>query len=278
MKTYRPTSPGMRFRTGVSFAEITKSTPHKPLMEPVRKTGGRNNNGRITSRYRGGGNKNRYRVIDFRRDKLDVIGRIEGVEYDPNRSAFIALIAYADGEKRYILAPEGITNGSQVISSEKEADIQPGNALPLRLIPVGTEIHNVETRLGRGGQMVRSAGSSAQIVAKEGHNVQLRLPSGEIRRVLAQCRATIGRLSNAERENVSYGKAGRKRWLGISPHVRGLAMNPVDHPHGGGEGRGKGGNHPSSPWGQLAKGYKTRHNKRTQRFIIRDRRSKSATS
>jgi len=267
---YKPTSPGRRFRSGFDFAEITRDRPEAALMAPLRKSGGRNNAGRITIRHRGGGHKRRYRVIDFRRNKENVPARVATVEYDPNRSARLALLHYRDGEKRYILAPVGLQVGDQVIAGA-EADIRPGNCLPLRAIPLGTMIHNIELRRGKGGQMVRSAGAAAQLMAKEGEHALIKLPSGEQRLVRIECRATVGQVGNLEHENISVGKAGRTRWLGRRSRVRGIAMNPVDHPHGGGEGRSKG-NHPQTPWGMPTKGYKTRHNKRTNRFIVMRRK------
>jgi large subunit ribosomal protein L2 len=267
---YKPTSPGRRFRSGFDFAEITRDRPEATLIAPLRKSGGRNNAGRITIRHRGGGHKRRYRVIDFRRDKNNVPARVATVEYDPNRSARLALLHYRDGEKRYILAPVGLRVGDQVIAGA-EADIRPGNCLPLRAIPLGTMIHNIELRRGKGGQMVRSAGAAAQLMAKEGEHALIKLPSGEQRLVRIECRATVGQVGNLEHENISVGKAGRTRWLGRRSRVRGIAMNPVDHPHGGGEGRSKG-NHPQTPWGMPTKGYKTRHNKRTNRFIVMRRK------
>lgn len=273
VKTYRPVTSTLRFKTSLDFSELSKAKPAKALLRSLRKSGGRNNTGRVTSRFIGGGHKRRYRVIDFRRDKFNIPGRIESLEYDPNRSAFIALVVYRDGEKRYILAPVGLRKGDQVLSSE-EADIRPGNHLPLRNMPLGTELHNIELNPGAGGKLVRSAGSMAQLIAKEGAAAQLRLPSGEVRIVGLDCRATVGQVSNPDHENVIIGKAGRTRWLGRLPRQRGVSMNPVDHPHGGGEGKSKGGNHPVSPWGTPAKGYKTRHNKRTNRFIVKDRRER----
>jgi large subunit ribosomal protein L2 len=267
---YRPTSPGRRFQTGFDFAEITKSKPEPSLTAPLAKSGGRNNRGRITIRHRGGGHKRLYRVIDFKRNKETVPATVAAIEYDPNRSARIALLNYADGEKRYILAPVGLGVGDRVEAGPK-ADIKPGNSLPLSAIPLGTMIHNVELREGRGGQLGRSAGAAIQLMAKEGDYALLKMPSGELRRVRLACHATIGQVGNLEHENISYGKAGRIRWLGRRPKVRGMAMNPVDHPHGGGEGRSKG-NHPQSPWGQPAKGYKTRYNKRTERWIVQRRK------
>jgi large subunit ribosomal protein L2 len=267
---YRPTSPGRRFQSGFDFAEITKSRPEPSLLEPLRKSGGRNNLGRLTIRHRGGGHKRLYRVLDFKRDKVGVPAVVAAIEYDPNRSARIALLHYADGEKRYIIAPLGVTVADRIEAGPK-ADIKPGNSLPLANIPLGTMIHNVELREGRGGQLGRSAGAAIQLMAKEGDYALIKLPSGELRKVRLACRATIGQVGNIESENISYGKAGRIRWLGRRPKVRGIAMNPVDHPHGGGEGRSKG-NHPQSPWGQPAKGYKTRHNKRTERWIVARRK------
>lgn len=267
---YKPTSPGRRFRSGSDFAEITRSRPEPSLLAPLRKHGGRNNDGRITLRYRGGGHKRRYRIVDFRRDKENVAARVAEIEYDPNRSARLALLHYVDGEKRYILAPVGLRVGDRVLAGV-DADIRPGNCLPLRAIPLGTMVHNIELRPGKGGQMVRSAGGAAQLMAKEGVHALVKLPSGEQRRVRIECRATIGQVGNLDHENISVGKAGRTRWSGRRPRVRGIAMNPVDHPHGGGEGRSKG-NHPQTPWGMPTKGYKTRHNKRTDRFIVERRK------
>ena len=269
---FRPTSPGRRFRTGFDFSEVTASRPEQSLVTPLPKSGGRNNLGRITVRYRGGGHKRLYRVIDFRRDKVGVPATVRAIEYDPNRSARIALLHYADGAKGYILAPVGLSIGDRV-ETGPQADIKPGNSLPLANIPLGTTIHAVELRPGRGAQLGRSAGTSIQLMAKEGDYALLKLPSTELRRVRLVCRATVGQVGNLEHENVSHGKAGRVRWLGRKPHVRGIAMNPVDHPHGGGEGRSKG-NHPQTPWGKPTKGYKTRHNKRTDKFILQRRKSK----
>ncbi len=272
MKDYKPSSPGRRFARLVDTTKvITKSKPEKNLTAPLSKSAGRNQSGHITVRHRGGGHKRRYRVIDFRRNKTGVPAKIAAIEYDPNRTAFIALLHYADGEKSYILAPQRINVGDEVISSA-HADIKPGNSLRLKYIPTGTVIHNIELRPGKGGQMARSAGSWAQLMAKEGKYALLRMPSGELRRVLLMCRATIGSVSNREHENVSLGKAGRKRWMGIRPTVRGVAMNPVDHPHGGGEGRTSGGRHPVTPWGVKTKGKKTRTNKRTSQFIVKRRK------
>jgi large subunit ribosomal protein L2 len=273
VKSFKPTSPGRRFYSVSDFKEITKTEPERALSEGQRRTGGRNNLGRITSRFRGGGHKQRYRIIDFRRGKIGVPAQVAAIEYDPNRTARIALLHYADGEKAYILAPDGLAVGSTIISS-RNADIKVGNSLTLRYIPPGTAIHNIELKKGKGGQLVRSAGSSAQLMAKDGDWAQVRLPSGEIRKVHVECRATVGQVSNIEHANVSLGKAGRMRWLGFRPHNRGVTMNPVDHPMGGGEGRTSGGRHPCSPWGQLSKGQKTRNNKRTDGMIIRRRNTK----
>ena len=269
---FRPTSPGRRFRTGFDFSEITKPRPEQSLVTPLPKSGGRNNMGRLTARHRGGGHKRLYRVVDFRRDKTGVPATVRAVEYDPNRSARIALLYYADGAKAYILAPVGLSVGDRV-ETGPQADIKPGNSLPLANIPLGTTVHAVELKPGRGAQIGRSAGAAIQLMAKEGDYALLKLPSTELRRVRLTCRATIGQVGNLEHENVSHGKAGRVRWLGRKPHVRGIAMNPVDHPHGGGEGRSKG-NHPQTPWGKPTKGYKTRHNKRTDKFILQRRKSK----
>ena len=269
---YRPTSPGRRFQTGYDFAEITKSTPERGLLAPLKKSGGRNNMGRITAYHRGGGHKRRYRLIDFKRDKDGVPAVVKGIEYDPNRSSRIALLYYADGEKRYILAPVGLAVGARV-ETGPQSDIKPGNSLPLSNIPLGTIVHNVELRRGRGGQIARAAGSAIQLMAKEGDYALLKMPSGELRKVRAVCRASIGQVGNLDHENISYGKAGRVRWLGRRSTVRGIAMNPVDHPHGGGEGRSKG-NHPQTPWGKPTKGYKTRHNKRTNKYIVQRRKSR----
>jgi large subunit ribosomal protein L2 len=254
--------------TASTFEEITTDTPEKSLVAPLKRSFGRNSYGRITSRHTGGGHKRKYRLIDFRRDKKEVPAKIVSIEYDPNRSARIALLNYADGEKRYILAPIGISVGDTVVASDK-ADIKPGNALAIRAIPLGTWVHNVELKVGKGGQLARSAGTYAMIAAKEGKYAQLRMPSGEVRLVLQECCATIGQVGNADHENVKIGKAGRNRWLGKRPQSRGVAMNPVDHPHGGGEGKSSGGRHPVTPWGVPTKGYKTRVNKRTDRFIVR---------
>jgi large subunit ribosomal protein L2 len=274
VKKFRPTSPGRRSLTVQTFEELSKERPLKSLTEPKKSSGGRNSMGEITIWFRGGGHKRKYRAIDFKRDKMEVPAKVAAIEYDPNRSARIARLHYADGEKRYILQPQGLKVGDSVLSSSK-ADILPGNCLPIDSIPLGTIIHNVELKPGKGGQMARSAGASVQLVAKEGAYAHVKLPSGEVRMVHRNCRATIGQVGNLEHENVSIGKAGRKRWQGRRPHNRGVSMNPVDHPHGGGEGRTSGGRHPSTPWGVPTKGYKTRNNKRTNRFIIRRKRQKS---
>ncbi len=275
LRTINPTTPGVRGRMAPDFVELTRGNqPLKALTEAKPSTGGRNHFGRVTSRFRGGGHKRRFRVVDFRRDKLGVPAQVASIEYDPNRSARIALLHYADGEKRYILWPVGLAVGDTVVSSAS-ADIKPGNALPLRNIPLGTTIHNVELKVAGRAQMVRSAGSGAQLMAKEGDWGQVRLPSGEVRLVHLNCRATVGQLGNIEHNSVHNGKAGRTRWLGRRPHNRGVTMNPVDHPMGGGEGRSSGGRHPCSPWGQLSKGLKTRQNKRTDRMIVK-RRGKKA--
>src|SRR6266699_3619398 len=273
IRQYRPTSPGRRGMSVPTFEEITKTKPEKSLTVALKKHSGRNNQGKITVRHRGGGAKRAYRIIDFKRNKFGVPAKVAAIEYDPNRSALIALLHYVDGEKRYIIAPVGLKVGQTVVSGP-EADIIAGNALPLKAIPLGTTIHNVELRPGKGAQMVRAAGGAAQLVAKEGDWAQLRLPSAEIRRVHIDCYATIGQIGNIEHSNVSLGKAGRSRWLGRRPKVRGVAMNPVDHPHGGGEGKTSGGRNPVTPWGQPTRGYKTRRNKRTKKMIVRDRRVK----
>jgi large subunit ribosomal protein L2 len=272
VKTYKPTSAGRRLMQVSDFAEITRSRPEKKLTRAMKKTGGRNAHGHITTRHMGGGHKRRYRIIDWRRDKDGVPARVASIEYDPNRTARIALLHYRDGEKRYILAPVGIQVGDQLLSGEA-VDIRPGNTLPIRAIPEGTVIHGVESQPGSGARMIRSAGSFGQLMAKEGAYAQVRMPSGEVRQVLQDCRATVGQLSNIEGSSVRVGKAGRSRWMGVRPTVRGLAMNPVDHPHGGGEGKsGQGNPHPVSPWGQKTKGLKTRNNRRTDRFIVSRRR------
>lgn len=269
----KPTSPGRRFVVKVVTPDLHKGAPHKPLLEKQSSTGGRNNAGRVSTRHRGGGHKHHYRLIDFKRNKDGVPGVVERLEYDPNRSAHIALIKYADGERRYILAPRGVSAGAP-IQSGTDAPIKPGNAMPLRSVPVGTMVHNIELKPGKGGQIARSAGAGVQLVAREGSYATLRLRSGEMRRVLAECRATIGEVGNSEHSLRSYGKAGAMRWRGVRPTVRGVAMNPVDHPHGGGEGRTSGGRHPVSPWGMPTKGHKTRSNKRTDKMIVRRRRAR----
>ena len=274
IKKLTPTSPARRYQTFLTGDELTPgAVPEKSLLGPKVRISGRNNDGRITVRRRGGGHKRFYRVIDFKRNKDGVPGRVTQIEYDPNRSSNIALITYLDGEKRYIISPVGLEVGRTIASGE-DADILPGNTLPIRNIPLGTQIHNIELRPGKGGQMARAAGSFAQLLAKEGDYAQLRMPSGEVRRVPVECRATVGQVGNVEHENISLGKAGRTRWRGIRPHVRGVAMNPVDHPHGGGEGKTSGGRNPVTPWGQPTRGYKTRRNKRTKKMIVRDRRAK----
>ena len=270
VKKVKPTSPGRRFQVYATFDEITRTTPEKSLLKVVKKTGGRNSYGRITSRHIGGGHKKHYRIIDFKRDKTGVPAKVASIEYDPNRPCRIALLHYADGEKRYILAPVNLSVGDSVMSGPT-ADIKPGNNLPLGKIPLGTQIHNIELKQGKGGQIVRSAGTFAQLMAKEDRYALLKLPSGEVRMVLLTCQATIGQVGNVIHEKVSLGKAGRKRWLGKRPKVRGVAMNPVDHPMGGGEGRSSGGRHPCSPWGTPSKGYKTRKNKQTNKFIVKKR-------
>ncbi len=273
VKKYKPTSPGIRTRTTVVFEGISKKRPERSLTSSIKRTGGRNNQGRITTRWIGGGHKRLYRTIDFRRDKREIPARVASLEYDPNRSSNIALLNYADGEKRYILAPVGLKVGDTVAAGV-DVDIRPGNALPLKSIPMGTFVHNIEMNTGKGGQLVRSAGGYAQLMAKEGNYATIKLPSNEVRLVPQDCYATIGQIGNIDHENVSFGKAGRSRWLGRLPSVRGVAMNPVDHPHGGGEGRSKGGNHPSSPWGVPTKGYKTRRRAKSSKLIVSKRRRK----
>jgi large subunit ribosomal protein L2 len=270
IRKYKPTSAGRRFQTVQVFDEITETRPHKPLTEPLKSTGGRNNHGELSMWWRGGGHKRNYRVIDFKRDKRNIPAKVSTIEYDPNRSAFIALLTYADGEKRYILQPVGLKVGDTVVAGDN-VDILPGNVLPLKNIPQGTMIHNVELRPGKGGQIARSAGAAVQLVAKEGEYASVKMPSGEIRQINIECVATIGQVGNVDHENVSAGKAGRSRWLGKRPHVRGVAMNPVDHPLGGGEGKTSGGRHPVSPWGMPTKGFKTRRRKETDRFIVQRR-------
>lgn len=273
LKSYKPTSAGRRGMTAVTTEELTKKKPEKSLTSFHLRTGGRNTDGRTTVRFRGGGHKRLYRKIDFKRDKVGIPAKVVSIEYDPNRSARIALLNYVDGEKRYILAPVGLTVGLTV-QSGVNAEVRPGNALPLSSMPLGTTIHNIELKVGKGGQLIRSAGGSAQVMGRDGDYVQIRLKSGEMRKVLSACMATVGQVGNVDHENVSVGKAGRTRWKGKRPHVRGVVMNPVDHPHGGGEGKsGQGNPHPVSPWGQPTKGYKTRQNKKTDKFIIARRKS-----
>lgn len=270
IRKVKPTSPGRRFQVFSTFEEITRTSPEKSLLKVLTKTGGRNAHGRITSRHRGGGHKRHYRIIDFKRDKTGIPAKVATIEYDPNRSARIALLHYSDGEKRYILAPVDLHVGDVIEAGEK-ADIKPGNSLPLGNIPLGTHLHNIELRTGRGGKIVRSAGAFAQLMAKEDRYAQVKLPSGEVRLVLLTCTATIGQIGNTDHENASRGKAGRSRWLGRRPKVRGVAMNPVDHPMGGGEGRSSGGRHPCSPWGQPSKGFKTRNKRKSSRLIVKKR-------
>ena len=273
IKQIKPTNPASRGQSYSTFEEVTRAEPYKPLTKGKKSSGGRNNQGEQTIWFRGGGHKRRYRKIDFKRDKHDVPAKVATVEYDPNRSARIALLHYADGEKRYILWPRDLEVGAEVVAGE-DAPVNVGCSLPLRKIPLGTVIHNIELKIGKGGQMVRAAGAGAQLVAREGQYAQIRLPSTEVRRVHVDCYATIGQVGNLDHENVSFGKAGRKRWLGRRPHNRGVVMNPVDHPMGGGEGRSSGGRHPTTPWGKPTKGYKTRNNKRTQKMIVRRRKQK----
>ncbi len=271
LKKYKPTSPARRYYTGYDFKELTPGKePEKKLCEGQHRTGGRNTHGRITSRFRGGGHKQRYRLIDWKRPKIGVPATVASIEYDPNRTARLALLHYVDGDKTYILAPDGLAVGDKIVSS-RNADIKPGNSMPLRHIPLGTMIHNIEMRKGKGAQLVRSAGSGASLMAKDGDYAQIRMPSGEVRMIHQDCQATIGQVSNIDHANVSIGKAGRTRWLGKRPHQRGVSMNPVEHPMGGGEGRTSGGRHPCSPWGQLSKGLKTRNNKRTDAMIVKRR-------
>ena len=272
IKTNKPTSPGRRFQTSSTFDEITRTKPEKSLIRPLKTSGGRNSLGRMTVRHRGGGHKRRYREIDFRRDKEGIPATVASIEYDPNRSANIALLHYADGEKRYIIAPNKLQIGDRIIAGS-DAEIKIGNAIPLKNIPLGTNVHNVELHVGHGGQMARGAGSYARLMAKEGKYALLKLPSGEVRMVLLGCKATIGQVGNLDFENISIGKAGRNRWLGKRPKVRGVAMNPVDHPHGGGEGKSSGGRHPVTPWGVPTKGYKTRKRKPSDRLILKNRKS-----
>lgn len=274
LKTFKPTSPSRRNLVQVDRSDLYKGRPEKSLTEGLSKKGGRNNTGRITMRRQGGGHKRLYRVVDFKRNKLDVTATVERIEYDPNRTAFIAFIVYADGEKSYIIAPQRLAVGDTIVSASASADIKPGNAMPLRGMPVGTIIHNLEMKPGKGGQIARSAGGYAQLVGRDGGYAQVRLKSGELRQIHQECRATVGAVSNPDHMNINLGKAGRKRWLGKRPQVRGVAMNPVDHPHGGGEGRTSGGRHPVTPWGKPTKGAKTRSNKATDKFIIRSRHKK----
>ena len=273
LKTFKPVTPSQRQLVIVERSELWKGAPVKELTEGLRSKGGRNNTGRVTLRFRGGGHKRRYRVVDFKRRKDDMVATVERLEYDPNRTAFIALVKYADGELAYILAPQRLKAGDKVVSGER-VDVKPGNAMPLRNIPVGTIVHNVEMKPGKGGQLARSAGTYCQLVGRDQGYALLRLSSGEVRMVRAECRATIGAVSNPDQQNIVIGKAGRNRWLGHRPSVRGVAMNPIDHPHGGGEGRTSGGRHPVTPWGKPTKGKKTRHNKATDRFIVRRRKQK----
>jgi large subunit ribosomal protein L2 len=273
VKRFRPTTPTLRFKTVASFDEITKTTPEKSLLTPIKRKGGRNNQGRLTMRHRGGGHKRMYRIVDFRRNKRGIPARVAAIEYDPNRSARIALLFYADGEKRYILAPDKLNVNDTVMAGDT-AEIKPGNSLPLKKIPLGTTIHNVELRRGAGGKLVRSAGNGAQLMAREGKYAHVRLPSGEVRLVDAECYATLGQVGNIEHESIKLGKAGRSRWLGKRPKVRGVAMNPVDHPMGGGESKSSGGRHPCSPWGKPAKGGNTRRKKSSDRMIVTSRKKK----
>lgn len=272
LKKFKPTTPSLRYKTVTDYSELTKKAPEKSLLEPLKSTGGRNNSGHITMRRMGGGHKRRYRIIDFKRNKHGIPAKVAALEYDPNRSSFISLLHYSDGEKRYILAPHGVKVGDTLVSGA-DADIHPGNALPLEKIPTGLFVHNIEMISGRGGQLARSAGSYAQLMAKEGNYVSLRLPSGEIRMVRKECYATVGQVSNIDHENVTIGKAGRSRWLGKRPKVRGVAMNPIDHPLGGGEGRTSGGRHPVTPWGKPTKGYKTRNKRKSSdKYIVHKRK------
>jgi large subunit ribosomal protein L2 len=270
IKSSKPTSPGKRFQTTSTFEDVTRKKPERSLLRSLNKKGGRNSNGRITSRHRGGGHKRAYRLIDFKRDKDGIPAKVAFIEYDPNRSANIALLHYVDGEKRYILSPKNLSVGDTLMSGEG-SEIRIGNALPLNVIPLGTHVHNIELNIGHGGQMARGAGSYCQLMAKEGKYAQVKLPSGEVRLIPLACKATIGQVGNLEHEKISIGKAGRKRWLGKRPHVRGVAMNPVDHPHGGGEGKSSGGRHPVTPWGVPTKGYKTRVRKGSDRYIVKRR-------
>ena len=270
IKKRKPTNPASRFQEYAGFEELTTAEPHKPLLRGAKRSGARNNKGHVTVRFRGGGHRQRYREIDFRRDKLEVKAKVATIEYDPNRTARICLLHYEDGDKRYILWPLGLAVGATVTSGET-AEVNVGNAMPIRRIPLGTVIHNIELKQGRGGQLARSAGAGVQLMAREGSHALIKMPSGEVRRVHVDCYATIGQVGNVEHSNISYGKAGRKRWLGKRPHNRGVAMNPVDHPMGGGEGKSSGGRHPTTPWGVPTKGYRTRNNKRTNRMIVKRR-------
>ncbi|MCB2202065.1 50S ribosomal protein L2 [bacterium] len=275
VKKFRPVTPSLRFRQISTFEELTSAVPEKSLLEPLKKTGGRNNKGRVTARHRGGGHKRFYRLVDFKRNKYDIPARVASIEYDPNRSARIALLHYFDGEKRYILAPLGVQVDDRLMSGEN-AEIRTGNAMPLWRMPLGTVAHNIEMRPGKGGQMARSAGSFVQVVAKEGPKVTLKMPSGEVRTVPRECYGTIGQLANVEHKNEVYGKAGASRWRGRRPKVRGVAMNPIDHPMGGGEGRSSGGRHPCTPWGKPTKGFKTRKKKKSKAHLVEDRRKKKS--
>ncbi len=273
VKKFRPTTPSLRYRTVLDRSDLTKKPPEKSLIVPMSKSGGRNNLGRMTIRHRGGGHRRHYRIVDFKRDKFDIPARVASLEYDPNRSANIALLNYVDGEKRYILAPEGLQVNDRIVSSRNEAEIHVGNALPLSQIPLGTFVHNIEMKLGKGGQMVRGAGAAAQLMARDEKYALLKLPSGEVRKIPMVCLATIGQVGNLDHEKVVYGKAGRTRWAGRRPHTRGVAMNPVDHPMGGGEGKSSGGRHPCTPWGKITKGLKTRsRRKRSSKLIVKRRK------
>ena len=272
LKKYNPVTPSQRFKTNIDYSQFSDKPPEKSLTAPLKKSGGRNNNGRITAYQRGGGHKRKYRIIDFKRDKFDIPAKVAAIEYDPNRSAPIALLYYADGEKRYILAPLGLKLGDEVISSKKEIDIKPGNAMPISNIPLGSFIYNIEMKPGKGGQLARSAGASVQLMAREGAYANLKMPSGEIRMIPVACLATIGQVGNVDHENITIGKAGKSRWLGKRPNVRGVAMNPIDHPMGGGEGKSSGGRHPCTPWGKPTKGYRTRRQKQSDKLILRRRK------
>ena len=275
VRKFHPSTPSLRYRTVLDRSDLTKKSPEKSLLVPLRKSGGRNNHGRITVRSRGGGHRRHYRIIDFKRDKFDIPARVASLEYDPNRSANIALLHYKDGEKRYIIAPDDLRVNDTVVSSRGQVDIRAGNALPLELIPLGTFVHNIEMKIGKGGQIARGAGAAAQLMARDGKYALLKLPSGEVRKVPMRCLATIGQVGNLDHEKVSSGKAGRTRWLGWRPHTRGVAMNPVDHPMGGGEGKSSGGRHPCTPWGKITKGLKTRRpGKRSSKLIVKRRKGK----